>query len=188
MNGTIYLVRHATPDWSRTDLRYDIPPGPPLTPVGEEEARKLGEFLHSAGVVKLYASPLERTMRTAELAAAVAALPVVIDEQIAEWRLGEKDEEVLARCRPCVEAALAESLEAGPIALVTHGGPIRLLLQTLGLSQAEVDFYRRQFDRDNPLPPAGVWKLAQQEGTLTTPEMVFAPQGFKRYVSEVVYV
>jgi drug/metabolite transporter (DMT)-like permease len=27
----IYLIRHATPDWSRTDIPYFTPPGPPLT-------------------------------------------------------------------------------------------------------------------------------------------------------------
>ena len=34
----LYLARHATPDWNMRDIRYDIPPGPPLVPQGEEEA------------------------------------------------------------------------------------------------------------------------------------------------------
>ncbi len=55
---TIYLTRHATPDWSRTDIRYDIPPGPPLTAQGEAEAEKLGIFLASAGVTQTLRQPL----------------------------------------------------------------------------------------------------------------------------------
>jgi broad specificity phosphatase PhoE len=188
MNGTVYLVRHATPDWSRTDLRYDLPPGPPLTAVGEQEAAKLGEFLAAAGVNKIYVSPLERTIRTAWLATGTVAIPVFITQALAEWRRDESEAEVMARCRSFMDAALDESQSAGPIALITHGGPIRLLLQNLGLAQAEVDFYRRQFDRDNPLPPAGVWRLDRVAGVLSRPTLVFAPQEFKLFVPEVVYV
>ena len=62
----IYLARHATPDWSRTDLPYHLLPGPPLVPQGEAEAAELGRFLREAGVSRLYTSPLERARRTAE--------------------------------------------------------------------------------------------------------------------------
>ena len=57
----LYLARHATPDWNMRDIRYDIPPGPPLVPQGEAEAAQLGEFLRQAGVVQIYVSPLVRT-------------------------------------------------------------------------------------------------------------------------------
>jgi probable phosphoglycerate mutase len=188
MTATIFLVRHATPDWSRTDLRYDIPPGPPLTPTGEAEAAQLGQFLKSVNIVHLYASPLERTLRTAALAAEVAGVPYSVVDDIAEWQRGEGESAVLQRMRPFVESTLDPSL-AGPRAVITHGGPIRMLLQALGLDQAEVDFYRRQFDRDNPLPPAGVWRITRlADGTLEKPELVFAPQGFASYVPAVVYV
>ena len=38
MLPTVYLVRHATPDWSLKDIPYHLPPGPPLTSVGDKEA------------------------------------------------------------------------------------------------------------------------------------------------------
>lgn len=186
---TIFLARHATPDWSRTDIRYDIPPGPPLTEQGEREARQLGRFLREAGVQKLYASPMERTRRTAELAADVAEADHVEASEIGEWQRGENDATVLGRMLPFFERALAESDDEGPLAFVSHGGPIRILLEHLQLEKAQIDFYRKQFDRDNPLPPAGVWQL-----TRTTPdaawrfELVFTPQPFRPYEPQTVYV
>lgn len=189
MTATVYLVRHATPDWSRTDLRYDIPPGPPLTPAGEAEAAQLGAFLQSEGVAHLYASPFDRTHRTAVLAAEAAGVPLSVVEEIAEWRRGESESEVLDRVLPFVETVLETCRNTAPHAIITHGGPIRLLLQHLGLDQAEVDFYRRQFDRDNPLPPAGVWRVTcEPDSKIAKMELVFAPQGFTSYTPTIVYV
>ena len=74
----IYIARHATPDWHRTDIPYDIAPGPPLTPQGEREAIALGEFLHSRSVQKIYASPLERAHQTGLLAAQIMDLEVTV--------------------------------------------------------------------------------------------------------------
>ena len=50
----IFLLRHATPDWSRKDIPYDILPGPALLAHGEAEARALGEFMRSEGLKKVY--------------------------------------------------------------------------------------------------------------------------------------
>lgn len=188
MTATVYLVRHATPDWSRTDLRYDIPPGPPLTPAGEAEAAQLGAFLKSVGVVHLSVSPLERTLTTAQIAAEIAQIPTSIVDELAEWRRGESESEVLARLLPIVEATLEQSRSA-PRALVTHGGPIRVLLQDLGLDPSQATFYRRQFDHDNPLPPAGVWRISRNgDDQPTQLDLVFAPQGFKNYEPTTVHV
>jgi len=173
----IYLVRHATPDWSRTDIRYDVPPGPPLTAQGEAEAAKLGEFLRSVGVRRIYASPLERTERTAEIAGKVMGVTPIEEETIAEWRRGENEADVSARLNGFWEKLCRESTSVGPIALVTHGGPIKAMLLTLGMPRATVDEYCRKFDRGNPLPPAGVWLATGC--TTETPwqlDLVWTPQ------------
>jgi broad specificity phosphatase PhoE len=189
MTVTVYLVRHATPDWARTDLRYDIPPGPPLTARGEEEAAQLGAFFRQAGVQRVYASPLERARRTAELAAAIAEADVSEEPAIAEWVRGESEVAVLERFLPLWAAACMESEESGAVALVTHGGPIRLLLEHLKLDRAEIDFYRKQFDRDNPLPPAGVWQITRTHPDAAWRiELVFAPQPFRRYEPATIFV
>lgn len=189
MTSTIYLVRHATPDWSRTDIRYDIPPGPPLTPQGEAEAASLGEFLRNANVYKLYASPLARSLRTAEIAAQIAGKQLFPNDSIAEWQRGENESEVLKRFLAFWSSICEEDLQYGPVVLVTHGGPIRLMLDHLGLERAEIDFYRKQFDRDNPVPPAGAWRI-----TRTTPQtmwqisLAFTPQPYRLYQPQIAYV
>lgn len=160
----VYLARHATPDWNRKDIRYDVAPGPDLIPQGEQEAEKLGEFLRSAGVTRIIASPLVRTRRTAEIAAAVAGIPVAIEEAVREYSREENDDIVFARCLPALEEAAALAGQEGPVAIVTHGGPIRVLLERFGADADLLWHYRRQFDHQNPLPPAAAWELMQQEG------------------------
>jgi broad specificity phosphatase PhoE len=172
----IYLVRHATPDWSRTDIRYDVPPGPPLTAQGEAEAAKVGEFLQTQGIKRIYASPLERTRRTAEIAGSVVGVTPMEEEAIAEWRRAENETEVTARFNGLWEKICRESEMVGPLALVTHGGPIKAMLLSLGMPRATVDDYCRKFDRGNPLPPAGVWLATGSPTTTWQLELIWTPQ------------
>ena len=187
---TLYLARHATPDWSRKDIPYDIPPGPPLIPAGETEAAQLGEFLRTVGVTQLYASPLERTRHTAEIAGEIAHAPVAEEPSIAEYRFGENDAGVLERMQAFVDRVMAESAENGPVALVSHGGPVRVLLEHFGLSGDEMWHYRRQFDHQNPLPPAGAWAVIidpplQPDRTQASIrlELVFSPGDYEPYTN-----
>jgi len=174
-------------DQNRPALRRS--PGPPLTADGAQEAEALGKFLRDAGVHVVYASPLDRTLRTAEIASAAMGVDCEVREEIAEWRRGETEAEVLARFLPLAQTALQAVQNGASIAMITHGGPIRLLLEHFGLAQDEVTFYRRQFDRDNPVPPAGVWRVAQRRnGSIARPELVFAPNGFTVFVPETVHV
>jgi len=81
-----YLARHGETAWSlsgqhtgKTDL--------PLTPRGEENARRLGARLRGFTFVRVWTSPLQRAKRTCELAGfgAVAEL----DPDLVEWNYGE---------------------------------------------------------------------------------------------------
>src|SRR5687768_8661784 len=82
----IYLVRHASPDWERKDIPYDIHPGPPLSPKGQQEAEAVADFLKEQGVVKLYYSPFERCTTTAQIIAARNQIPAVEETRLAEWQ------------------------------------------------------------------------------------------------------
>lgn len=182
MDSLTYLIRHASPDRTRTELRYDVPPGPPLTAEGEAEAERLGAWLRGVGVAALWASPLERTRRTAELAAGVAGIPVVHGVAgLAEWVRGEAEAAVLERFRPVWHGALAEAEAGRPVGLVTHGGPVRALLRALELDEAMMEHYVRQFDNGNPMPPAGVWRTARSGPGAAAWELglVFSPRPFQ---------
>ena len=173
---TIYLVRHATPDWNRKDIPYHLPPGPPLIEKGEKEAAQLGEFLRDMGVKQMLFSPLIRCSRTAELSAAIAGAEAQLDVRLAEQRPEEKPAEVLARIWPVWVHAGERCLTDGPVALVTHGGPIQHLLAELGLDPKLMQQYKNTFDRQNPVPPAGAWRAVRQnpEGPWTL-DLAFTP-------------
>jgi broad specificity phosphatase PhoE len=63
----IYLVRHGETEWSRARRhtgRTDVP----LSPVGEAEAKALGQHLRGLEVDRVLSSPLARAVDTAKLA------------------------------------------------------------------------------------------------------------------------
>lgn len=183
MTQIAFLMRHATPDWTRTDIRYDVPPGPPLTEIGKAEARAAAQFLDEQRPTHIFASPLERTRDTAHIIAAELTLSVKIVDHLAEWREDEGEEDVAQRSLAYWESLWNGSADQPlrPL-LVTHGGPGRLLLQGLGLPTAKMEHFRAQFDHNNPMPPAGIWRIER-----STPQadwemqMVFAPIPHKPY-------
>jgi probable phosphoglycerate mutase len=82
----IYLARHGETAWSlsgqhtgRTDL--------PLTERGERNARALGERLRALVFARVFTSPLQRAVRTCELAGFGAMAE--IDPDLVEWDYGQ---------------------------------------------------------------------------------------------------
>jgi broad specificity phosphatase PhoE len=82
----VYLARHGETAWSlsgqhtgTTDL--------PLTPRGEENARRLGKRLQGQEFAKVFTSPLQRAKRTCELAGFGAVAET--DPDLVEWNYGE---------------------------------------------------------------------------------------------------
>ena len=173
----IFLIRHASPDWERRDIPYDIHPGPMLSPRGEKEAEALAAFLKSEGVMRLYSSPFERAARTAGIVSAAAGIPVIQDLNLTEWRsIDEPEMRVRQRMKAAFDRAAAESAQLGPVGLVSHGGPIALLLEEIGNDRKVLAQHRTRFDTTNPLPPAGVWKAKQAPGEdRWTLSLVFIP-------------
>jgi len=83
-----WLARHGQTEWSLAGKhtgRNDIP----LTPHGEEEARKLGERLRNLQVAAVLVSPLQRAKRTCELAGFGARAELLPD--LLEWNYGAYD-------------------------------------------------------------------------------------------------
>lgn len=173
----IFLVRHASPDWNLKHIPYDIHPGPPLSPKGEQEAEVVAAFLKAQGVVKLYCSPFERSNRTAQIISARNNIPSTEEIRLAEWRAAdEKEDKLIERVSLVFDEISRESAVIGPIALVSHGSPIAFLLLALGLEKDQLSQYRKKFDGSNPLPPAGVWAAEWNEDNKTwNLKLIFIP-------------
>jgi len=82
----VFLARHGETAWSlsgqhtgNTDL--------PLTPRGEENARRLGVRLHGQIFARVWTSPLQRAKRTCDLAGFGAVAE--IDPDLVEWNYGD---------------------------------------------------------------------------------------------------
>ena len=175
---TIFLARHASPDWNRNDIPYHIPPGPPLTSQGCLEAAALGAFLRPAGLVTILASPLERCHHTAQIVGDVLDLPVQIDDLLTEWQPGESSDVLGSRMRRIFNETWQAGERNGHEAalLLTHGGPIMELLRQLGMTDKTIEQHRI-YDHRNPVPPAGVWQVRRPaDNTPWTLNLVFIPE------------
>lgn len=176
MTTKIYLARHATPDPSQKDLQYDVMPGPALSKQGEAEALLMGEFLRVEKIKKIYTSPYERTQQTARLAAGVTEVPVVTRLELAEWRHDETEKDVRARLDDWFEHVCRESELSGPVCLISHGGPLGIMLMNLGMPRAVVKSYCLKFGGKQAAPHAGIWRATRSmAGGRWQLDLVFMP-------------
>ncbi len=81
-----WLARHGETAWSLTGQHTGLT-DLPLTERGEETARRLGNRLSELTFVKVFTSPLQRAVRTCELAGFGAVAEV--DRDLVEWNYGE---------------------------------------------------------------------------------------------------
>jgi phosphohistidine phosphatase SixA len=109
----LYLVRHAHSDPGDPDsLR-------PLSPLGHQQARELGEHLASSAPEAVLASPLLRARETAAAIAKAAGVDLQVDERLAP---GATAEDVLA----AVDGAGAT------VVVVCHQPDCSLIAEALG--------------------------------------------------------
>jgi len=81
----VYLARHGETAWTLSGQHTGLT-DLPLTPRGEEHARRLAERLRGIAFAKVFTSPLQRASRTCELAGFGAAAQV--DSDLVEWHYG----------------------------------------------------------------------------------------------------
>ena len=84
----LFLIRHGRSVWN-ADHRIQGQADPPLDGVGREQARRLAERLREDAPVTLYTSPLQRAQETAEIVGEALGVPVVPDERLKEYDVGE---------------------------------------------------------------------------------------------------
>ena len=82
----IYVARHGETAWSLSGQHTGLT-DLPLTERGEGNARRLGERLKGLTFAKVFTSPLQRAVRTCELANFGAGAEV--DRDLLEWNYGE---------------------------------------------------------------------------------------------------
>lgn len=165
----LYLIRHAAPNRG-LGVPYNIMPGPPLTPIGEQEAIQTGQWLRGRGIEQLFASPFMRTRATAEAIASELQLPVTFAEALREGGPGEKMDQIRARM-----AELLAQLDDSPlrcVAVVSHGAPIRALLEHS--TNDRIDLKPHVYDYGNCSPTAGVWHGRRTDHCWVW-ELVFRP-------------
>jgi broad specificity phosphatase PhoE len=175
MTGLLYLVRHGEAEGNQGH-RYIGWSDPPLTELGQAQALCLAERLKAEPIRRVIASDRQRATATAAPIAAALGLPVETDPDLRELHFGRwegrRPDELWAEERNIYEAWLnnlvisppgGESLDrlqariaralgrAGEGALlVTHGGPIRLLLAA----------WTGEGLWGRPVPPGSAWRLA----------------------------
>jgi broad specificity phosphatase PhoE len=82
----VYLARHGETAWSLSGQHTGLT-DLPLTERGERNARRLAESLKGLSFDKVFTSPLQRAMRTCELAGFGGRAE--IDRDLLEWNYGE---------------------------------------------------------------------------------------------------
>ena len=80
----LILLRHGETEWSRSGRHTGLT-DLPLTEIGEDQARAAGKLIAGRRFGAVYASPLIRATRTAELA---GLSNVVITPDLLEWDYG----------------------------------------------------------------------------------------------------
>jgi broad specificity phosphatase PhoE len=82
----VYLARHGETAWTISGQHTGLT-DLPLTPRGERNARRLGERLKGLTFAKVFTSPLQRALRTGELAGFGSA--AAVDHDLVEWNYGD---------------------------------------------------------------------------------------------------
>jgi broad specificity phosphatase PhoE len=156
----LLLVRHGETDWNR-EHRVQVHTDVPLNAAGREQARRLAERLLDVALEAAYSSDLGRARETAEAVARSQGLEVQLDRDLREknfgswegltdveiaerfpdavrggWGDGETSDEVATRVLGALERI--RSRHDGTVLVVSHGGPLRAILEHLGVAHGPI--------------------------------------------------
>ena len=86
---TFYIFRHGQSTYNLAGRTQGQTNDSVLTPLGEQQARAVGQKLQGRGVEVIISSPLTRAMQTATLANETLNVPIVQDDRFSEVNVGE---------------------------------------------------------------------------------------------------
>lgn len=95
----LLLIRHGSNDFQGGGTLAGWTPGVHLNQEGRDQAEALARRLSAVEIAAIYASPLERTLETAEIISAPHGLPVMVREGLGEVHFGRWTGEPLERLR-----------------------------------------------------------------------------------------
>jgi probable phosphomutase (TIGR03848 family) len=95
----LLLIRHGANELQESHVVAGWTPEVHLNEAGRAQVQALAQRLASVKLAAVYASPLERTMETAEAVAAPHDLPVVVREDLGEVRVGRWTGQPLEKLR-----------------------------------------------------------------------------------------
>lgn len=152
-----YFLRHGRTEWNRLGIcqgHSDIP----LDATGIAQAVAARDALTGLGITHIFASPLSRALRTAEIINEKLAVPITTLDGLKEIRFGglegkKKPDPRYRLLLDMAEAVGGESFQAlgdrvmaavgqalacpGPVLIVAHGGVFHALKERLGLPHTE---------------------------------------------------
>lgn len=85
---TLYFVRHGQTEWNAIG-RFQGQFESRLSKLGRDQAEENGRLLSKLGVDRMVASPLTRTLQTAEIIKEILGLGFDVDDRLKEWDCGE---------------------------------------------------------------------------------------------------
>ncbi|MBE0627529.1 MAG: histidine phosphatase family protein [Burkholderiales bacterium] len=125
----------------------------PLNPTGLEQARRAAAYLRAHPVERIVASDMRRAWQTAHAAAEIVGAPVIAEPRLRErwfgdlvgtpshdldWRHEPPNGESLRDFILRTQAGLVDALDTEvPTLLVAHGGPLYVLVFSLGADLLE---------------------------------------------------
>jgi probable phosphoglycerate mutase len=87
--GLIIFLRHGQAQNNTSRVLAGRAPGVSLTPKGVAQANEIGKFLKSLDISHIYASPIERAHKTAQIVGDHVGLPTTVDERLYELEMGK---------------------------------------------------------------------------------------------------
>lgn len=130
----LLLIRHGANDAHKEGILTGWTPGVHLNQDGRAQAEALAQRLASVEIEAVYASPLERTLETAEIVAAPHGLPVVVREDLGEIRLGRWTGQPLEKLR---KRRLWRKVQFVPSVMRFPGGESFLEVQSRAVAELE---------------------------------------------------
>lgn len=142
----IFLVRHGetdhifSSDMAKDDQRL-------LTKIGEQQVKKVGEYLKEFAPVAIYSSPMERTQQTAEIIRRVADIKknVIIEPELHEIYDTRSYDSVGSRVGELMKKII-HTHRGEQVVCSTHMDVIESLLTSLNVTADEADFPCRAAD------------------------------------------